>query len=686
VTEEIGAAAFEAVPGTQIAGYQVEAEIGRGGMAIVYRALDGKLGRPVALKILSPALAEDESFRRRFIHESRAAASVDHPNIVPVFEAGEADGCLFIAMRYVGTGDVRTLLQRQGRLPLSRVVAIVSQVASALDVAHSRGLVHRDIKPANMLLAESADGRSDHVYLSDFGLSKLTLAPTGLTSTGQFMGTLDYVAPEQIEGKAIDGRADLYALACTTVEMLSGLPPFRRAENMALMWAQLSEPPPRLTERCPELPPGIDDVIFTGLAKAPGDRYLSCGEFAAALHSAAQARGPAPWAPARGGARAPTEQAYLPGAPHTALDAPAPLPGAAAAGPPGAGSGTVFPAAAGGVAAAGAAAAGAAAAGLSARPDSATPGTPASPSAWPGSSALAGPPGPSAWPGSPGPAGPAGPAGLSDPGGPAGPASWPASAGPAPWSAAAGTGHPSVPPPSAGMPYPPAASPSGSAWSGSAWSESDLPPAPDDWFRPPGPASQQAPAASQAPVDPRWLTPGTPATMPPGSAARAASRVGAGHGRDSHGRGGRGALVVVIAVIVAACLAVAAFMIHRQRVAAQSPPVHQSAPASSAVTTPAQVTPVAPADVVQAYFRAINHHRYARAWALGGRNTGETYSQFVSGFSNTAHDAVQIASVSGDVVSARLVATQTDSTVQTYQGTYTVQSGRITQFNIRRVS
>ncbi|HEY5015773.1 MAG TPA: serine/threonine-protein kinase, partial [Streptosporangiaceae bacterium] len=228
VTEEISSAPSQAGPGGQLAGYQIEAEIGRGGMAIVYRAIDVKLGRTVALKILAPRLAEDESFRRRFIHESRAAAAVDHPHIVPVFEAGEAEGCLFIAMRYVGTGDVRTLLDRQGRLSVPRTVAITAQVASALDAAHARGLVHRDIKPANMLLAESGDGRSDHVYLSDFGLSKQALAPSGLTATGQFLGTLDYVAPEQIEGRSVDGRADLYALACATVEMLTGAPPFRR--------------------------------------------------------------------------------------------------------------------------------------------------------------------------------------------------------------------------------------------------------------------------------------------------------------------------------------------------------------------------------------------------------------------------------------------------------------------------
>ncbi|HEY1642373.1 MAG TPA: protein kinase [Streptosporangiaceae bacterium] len=634
MTEEIGAAAFEAVPGTQIAGYQVEAEIGRGGMAIVYRALDGKLGRLVALKILAPQLAEDESFRRRFIHESRAAAAVDHPNIVPVFEAGEADGCLFIAMRYVGTGDVRTLLQRQGRLPLARVVAIVSQVASALDVAHSRGLVHRDIKPANMLLAESSDGQSDHVYLSDFGLSKLTLAPTGLTSTGQFMGTLDYVAPEQIEGKAVDGRADLYALACTTVEMLSGGPPFRRAENMALMWAQLSEPPPRLTERCPELPPAIDDVIFTALAKAPGDRYLSCGEFAAALHGAALVSGPESWGAPRSGVRPLTEQAFLPGARHTVLDGAAGTVGPAPVSPA---PGTGFPAAAAGAAAAGAAGA-AAAAGLAALPDSA-----------------AGPPGPAAW---------------SGPAGPSNPPGWPASAGP---------GGPSVPPAAASTPFAPAGQPSaGPAWSGAGWADSDLPPAPDEWFRPSGPGGQSAAPASQAPVDPRWLSPGAPATMPPGSS---------GTRETGHGRGGRTGLVIVIVIVVALCLGGAAFLVHRHREAGQATPPPSAPPQSAPATgPPAQATPVAPAAVVNAYFRAINHHRYARAWALGGRYTGETYVQFRSGFANTAHDAIQITSVSGDVVSARLVATQTGGALQTYQGTYTVTGGHIAQFNIRRVS
>ena len=199
--------------GSRIAGYRLETEIGRGGMAVVFRARDERLGRLVALKILAPALAADEAFRQRFIRESRAAAAVDDPHIIPVFEAGEADGVLFIAMRYVSGGDVRTLLDSIGPLPAGRAAAIISPVASALDAAHAAGLVHRDVKPANMLV-DTRSGRPDHVYLSDFGLSKAAASPRGLTGTGQFLGTLEYIAPEQLEGKPVDGRADEYALAC----------------------------------------------------------------------------------------------------------------------------------------------------------------------------------------------------------------------------------------------------------------------------------------------------------------------------------------------------------------------------------------------------------------------------------------------------------------------------------------
>jgi serine/threonine protein kinase len=270
--------------GSQIAGYRLEERIGQGGMAVVFRAYDPRLDRQVALKILAPGLSQDDAFRQRFIRESRVAAAVDDPHITPVFEAGEADGVLFIAMRFVRGGDVRSLIDRLGPLPPERVTEIVSQVASALDAAHARGLVHRDVKPANMLLEPNpAADRPDHVYLSDFGLSKTSLAVSGLTATGQFLGTLDYVAPEQIEGRPLDGRTDAYALACSAYEMLCGEPPFRRDQGVSVMYAHLSEPPPPIRPRRPELPPEIDQVLAKGLAKAPADRYASCREFAVAL-------------------------------------------------------------------------------------------------------------------------------------------------------------------------------------------------------------------------------------------------------------------------------------------------------------------------------------------------------------------------------------------------------------------
>ena len=262
-------------------------EIGRGGMAVVYRARDVRLGRWVALKVLAGDLARDDAFRRRFIRESRAAAAVDHPNIIPIFDAGEAGGVLFIAMRYVGGQDVHSLLNRAGPLPPARAAGIVAQVASALDAAHACGLVHRDVKPANMLLGGLAeDGSEDHTYLSDFGISKTSQATTNLTLTGQVLGTLNYLAPEQIEGRAVDGRADAYSLACAAFEMLAGAPPFRRDQSLAVMWAQLSAPPPALTSARPDLPAGVDQVMFRGLAKAPEDRYPNCRAFAAALQEA----------------------------------------------------------------------------------------------------------------------------------------------------------------------------------------------------------------------------------------------------------------------------------------------------------------------------------------------------------------------------------------------------------------
>src|SRR5215469_7468003 len=287
VSDEIPPAFGEFSVGSQIAGYRLEEQIGRGGMAVVYRAYDARLDRRVALKILAPGLALDESFRHRFIRESRAAAAVDHPNIIPVFGAGEASGVLFIAMRFVQGRDVRTLIDRTGPLPPARAADIIAQVGSALDAAHARGLVHRDVKPANMLLDDAAgEDRQDHVYLSDFGLSKQSLSQTAITSQGQVVGTLDYIAPEQIEGRAVDGRTDLYALACAAFELLSGAPPFKRDGGLAVVWAQLSEPPPPLTARRAGLPSAVDDVLARAMAKSPADRYRRCGEFAAALREA----------------------------------------------------------------------------------------------------------------------------------------------------------------------------------------------------------------------------------------------------------------------------------------------------------------------------------------------------------------------------------------------------------------
>ena len=271
--------------GSQVADYRLEQQIGHGGMAVVYRARDLRLDRDVALKILAPNLALDDAFRQRFIRESRAAATLDNPNIVPVYEAGESDGVLFIVMRFVRGGDVRSLLDREGMLSPSRATGIVSQVASALDAAHEGGLVHRDVKPANMLLDSGGD-RRDHVYLSDFGLSKSSLAGSGLTASGLFLGTLDYTAPEQLLGQKVDGRADQYALACATFELLTGKPPFHREQHMATMYAQVHEVPPLLSEKRPGLADAADEVMDRALAKSPDDRYGSCREFASALRRA----------------------------------------------------------------------------------------------------------------------------------------------------------------------------------------------------------------------------------------------------------------------------------------------------------------------------------------------------------------------------------------------------------------
>ena len=268
--------------GSLIAGYRLESQLGTGGMAVVFRARDERLGRLVALKLLSPAIAGDAAFRQRFIAESRAAAAVDDPHIIPVYEAGEANGVLFIAMRFVGGGDLRGVLEREGPMSPDRAAAFISPVASALDAAHRAGLVHRDVKPANVLVDARPD-RPDHVYLSDFGVSKGAMPSGHLTGTGQFLGTPDYSAPEQIQGRGVDGRTDQYALACVAYQLLTGAAPFSRDQGIAVLFAHLTEPPPPLASRRPGLPAAADQVLARGLAKTPEKRFGSCREFADAL-------------------------------------------------------------------------------------------------------------------------------------------------------------------------------------------------------------------------------------------------------------------------------------------------------------------------------------------------------------------------------------------------------------------
>ncbi|MGW2565856.1 serine/threonine-protein kinase [Streptomyces sp. NPDC001537] len=279
--------------GRQVAGYRIEREIGRGGMAVVYRARDLRLDRTVALKLLAPELARNDTFRLRFTHESRAAAAIDHPHIVPVYEAGETDGVLYIAMRYVEGSDLRHLLDRRGPLAPVPALRIAAQVASALDAAHDHGLVHRDVKPGNILVARGTDSdHPEHAYLTDFGLTKKSLSLTGFTTVGQFVGTLDYVAPEQISGRPVDGRCDVYGFACVVFECLAGRPPFRREDDMALLWAHQYDQPPPLTEFRPDLAPALDTVFAKALAKSPEDRHDSCLEFVAALRGAVTGAAP----------------------------------------------------------------------------------------------------------------------------------------------------------------------------------------------------------------------------------------------------------------------------------------------------------------------------------------------------------------------------------------------------------
>jgi predicted Ser/Thr protein kinase len=272
--------------GTTVAGYRLEKLLGRGGMSVVYLAEHVRLGRKVALKLLSAALSEDESFRERFERESRRAAEIDHPNIVPIYDAGDADGQFFIAMRYVQGSDLKTAIKTDGAMNVGRTLYILEQAASALDAAHERDLVHRDVKPANILIEDP----SDRVFLTDFGVVKHT-ASQGLTKTGFFIGTVDYAAPEQIEGLPVDARTDVYALGCVLYECLAGRAPFDRDAEVAVMHAHLTEPPPSLRTARPDLPKELDRVIAAAMSKAKDERPSTCEELIRAAHAAALGRG-----------------------------------------------------------------------------------------------------------------------------------------------------------------------------------------------------------------------------------------------------------------------------------------------------------------------------------------------------------------------------------------------------------
>jgi DNA-binding beta-propeller fold protein YncE len=257
-------------------------------MSVVYLAEHVRLGRKVALKVLAPELAGSERFHDRFLRESKLAASIDHPNIVPIYDADEAEGVLYIAMRYVEGSDLKQVIRQTGPLDPLRVSAIVDQVASALDAAHARGLVHRDVKPANVLLTPD-----DHAYVSDFGLTKRAVSVSGLTETGQLIGTIDYVAPEQIKGDPVDHRADVYSLGCLLFECLSGHAPYPRDIEVGVLWAHVETPPPSLTEERPDLPQEVDDVLALAMAKDTAERTAAAGDVAAGFRSALGLEAPA---------------------------------------------------------------------------------------------------------------------------------------------------------------------------------------------------------------------------------------------------------------------------------------------------------------------------------------------------------------------------------------------------------
>ena len=273
--------------GDEFAGYRVRAVLGRGGMSVVYQAENLRLSSVIALKVLAPELASDDVFRARFLEESRIAASLNHPNVIPIYDMGSQDDLLYIAMRYVSGTDMRQMIKKRGRILPATALFLIGQAARALDAAHRKGLVHRDVKPGNLLIERGSDDADpDHVYLADFGITKHAMSRSGLTSTGQFLGTIDYVAPEQIRGTSVLGLADQYSLGCVLYECLTGRVPFEKDLDAAIIWAHVEETPTMPTVLRPDLPPEIDQVFGRVLAKRPDERYGSCREFVEAARMA----------------------------------------------------------------------------------------------------------------------------------------------------------------------------------------------------------------------------------------------------------------------------------------------------------------------------------------------------------------------------------------------------------------
>jgi len=270
--------------GDVFAGYRIEQTLGRGGMGVLYLALEPGLERRVALKLIAPEAAADEVFARRFAEESKIAASIEHPNVVPIYAAGEENGVPFIAMRYVSGSDLGKRLGREGRLEPAAATALIAQVGNGLDAIHAAGLVHRDVKPANVLLG--GGGGEDHAYITDFGVARNVSTESGLTQTGRFVGTLDYVAPEQISGATVDARADVYALGCLLFKLLTAEVPFPKDGEAARLYAHLNDPPPAPSLYATEVPMALDDVVIRAMSKTPDDRYPSAGDLGRAAVAA----------------------------------------------------------------------------------------------------------------------------------------------------------------------------------------------------------------------------------------------------------------------------------------------------------------------------------------------------------------------------------------------------------------